>query len=486
MDVKEIIDLMRKQPTPVERAKIEKALYFAVQAHQGQTRFSGEPYINHPFAVAKILAELRADPETIMAGLLHDTVEDEKTSLETIEKEFGKTVAFMVDGVTKLGKLKYRGVTRHVESLRKFFMAMAKDFRVIIIRLADRLHNMQTLEFVRPDKQVRIALETLEIYAPLANRLGMWKVKGLLEDLAFPYVYPTEYEQVVELRKTKGKETIKRLEKIERTLNKEATLQNIPITRMSYRLKYLYSLYRKLQKHHMDISQIYDISGLRIIVPEVNDCYRLLGLVHSLWKPVPGRLKDYIANPKPNGYQSLHTAVFTADGQPVEMQIRSVEMQNEAQYGVASYMVYAENKPRKKAPLLSKKLAWINDLIEWQKHTHNEEEFLTHLKGEFFQDRIFTFTPTGDVIELPKGATAIDFAYTIHSNIGHRANGAIVNGTMRSLDYVLNNHDRVQIDLKKEMSPSRKWLQFTTTTVAKKHIKQFLQKAEVKKTKERN
>ncbi|MDO8183755.1 MAG: HD domain-containing protein, partial [bacterium] len=287
-----------------DKKLVGRAYNFANTAHEGQKRFSGEDYITHPVAVAQILIELRADAETIAAALLHDTVEDTTTTLEEIKKEFGGNIAFLVDGVTKLGKLKYQGVERHVESLRKLFVAMAKDLRVILIRLADRLHNTRTLEYISSDKRKRIALETLEIYAPLANRLGIWKLKGQLEDAAFPYAYPKEYIEVMRLRKTKGKESVKKLEKVYRTLSKELAAQGLKEIKIDYRVKYLYSLYLKLKHHHMDMNQIYDLSALRVIVPTLPDCYQALGLVHTLWKPIPGRLKDYIAHPKPNGYQS--------------------------------------------------------------------------------------------------------------------------------------------------------------------------------------
>jgi guanosine-3',5'-bis(diphosphate) 3'-pyrophosphohydrolase len=476
MDIKDIFDLMKKPPTEADKEKIGRALEFATKAHADQKRFSGEPYIIHPFEVAKILADMRADVDTICAGLLHDTFEDGHVTLKDIEKEFGKTVAFMVDGVTKLGKLKYQGVERHVESLRKLFIAMAKDIRVIMIRLADRLHNVRTLEHVRPDKQKRIAIETLDIYAPLANRLGIWRIKGLLEDASFPYAYPEEYKKVVALRKTKGKESIKRLEKIYRTLSKEAATQGLVDINIDYRVKYLYSLYQKLKRKNMDIDQIYDISALRVVVPTVAECYQALGLIHMLWKPVPGRLKDYIANPKSNGYQSIHTAIFTGDGTVSEIQIRTTEMKREAEYGVTSHLLYDEQGKPKFGSKLTKKTAWLKDLLDWQKHVDNPTEFLENLKTDFFQDRIFVFTPKGDVIELPKDSTPIDFAYAIHSDIGEHAAGAIVNGKFSSMETVLKNQDVVEIEVKKTSRPTAKWLNSVRTTMARKHIKNFLGK----------
>ena len=473
--------------SPAEREVITRAYNFAANAHNNQKRFSGEPYINHPVEVAKILIELRADAETIAAALLHDTVEDTSVTVDDLKKEFGNNIAFLVDGVTKLGKLKYQGLERHVESLRKLFVAMAKDLRVILIRLADRLHNVRTLEHVRPDKQKRIALETLEIYAPLANRLGIWKLKGQLEDAAFPYAFPKEYEEVMRLRKTKGKESVKKLEKIYRTLSKELAAQNIKDARIDYRVKYLYSLYLKLKRHHMDIGQIYDLSALRVIVPTLADCYQALGLVHTLWKPVPGRLKDYIAHPKPNGYQSIHTAIFTREevGQAssgiAEIQIRSEKMHEAAEYGFASHLLYDESGKPKGRAKANKKVGWLQDLIEWQRQVEESGQFLSELKTDFFQDRIFTFTPKGDVIELPKGASVLDFAYAIHSDVGDHAAGATVNGKFVAMDTELKNQDLVQIETKKTTHPSAKWLALVRTSMARKHIKNYLQKEEKRK-----
>ncbi len=471
--IKELIDLL---PLNTDSGLIERAYHFALKAHDGQKRLSGEEYIAHPLEVAKILAGLRTDNETIAAGLLHDVLEDTTVTRDDLVREFGETVAFLVDGVTKLGQLKYQGVERHVESLRKLFVAMAKDLRVIMIRLADRLHNIRTLQHVPKDKQKRIALETLEIYAPLANRLGMWKIKGALEDGAFPYAYPKEYAAVTALRKTKGRESIKRLEKLYRTLSREAVAQGIKDIKIEYRIKYLYSLYEKLKRHQMNIDQIYDISALRVIVPTVADCYQVLGLIHTLWKPVSGRLKDYIANPKPNGYQSIHTTIFAGDGSMAEIQIRTEDMHEEAEYGLASHLIYDENGKAKKPRLNDPKLAWLNKLLEWQKEAQHSEDYLTALKTDFFEDRIFVFTPKGDVIELPVGATALDFAYAIHSEIGDHASGATVNGKFVALTTVLKNDDVILIETKKSNRPSVKWLEHVKTGLARKHIKSYLQK----------
>lgn len=454
---------------------IRKAYVFAERAHQNQKRFSGEPYIVHPLHVAKTLAELQADPDTVIAGLLHDTMEDANISAEEIRQEFGENIAFLVEGVSKLGALKYHGMKKHAESLRKVFVAMATDIRVVIIKLADRLHNIRTLQYVPKRKRQRIALETLEIYAPLANRLGMGKLKGLLEDAAFPYVYPKEYEQVMQLRKTRGQESIQRLEKVYRKLKVKMAEEGINEVKVEYRIKYLYSLYQKLLRYDMDIDKIFDISALRVIVPEMSDCYRVLGLIHSTWRPVPGRLKDYIANPKPNGYQSIHTSIFIGDRYIAEIQIRSQEMHHEAEYGVASHIIYDESGKPQNGGELEKKLAWISDLINWQKDVSHSGHFLKALKSDFIQNRIFVFTPKGDVVELPVGATPIDFAYAIHSDIGHRAVAARVNNKFVGLSHKLVNNDLVEIETKKSGHPSYRWLSFVKTQTAKRHIRAYLQ-----------
>lgn len=475
MEPEEITKLMTN-PSTTDKALISRAFNFAQTAHQGQKRFSGDPYFIHPLETAKILAELKADTPTIVAGLLHDTLEDTNITADDIKREFGSEIYFLVDGVTKLGELKYRGLKKHVESLRKLFIAMAKDTRVIIIRLADRLHNIKTLEYVPEPKRQRIAIETLEIYAPIANRLGIGKIKGLLEDGSFRFAYPKEYQQVLKLRKAKGRESTKRLEKISRTLQKELVAHGKKDYAIDYRIKFLYSLYNKLKRNDMDINKIYDLMALRVIVNSIDDCYQVLGIIHNLWRPVPGKLKDYISAPKPNGYQSIHTAVFTGDENIVEIQIRSQKMHEEAEYGVASHAVYKEIGKRRVSNQAKKKVAWIKNLIDWQKETSESEEFLSVLKTDFFKDQIFTFTPKGDVVELPVGATALDFAYAIHSDVGHQAVGATVNGKYVALSTPLTTNDIVKIETKKNTKPNVKWLKFTQTQAARKHIKSWLQK----------
>jgi GTP pyrophosphokinase len=478
IDPKEIIALM-KDPSKEDKALVLKAFDFAKRAHEGQARASGEPYIIHPFNTALILAEFKADAETIAAGLLHDTVEDTEVTLADIEREFSKQIAFMVEGVTKLGALKYRGTNRHAESLRKLFVAMAEDIRIIMIRLADRLHNVRTLSHLPPDKQKRIALETLEIYAPLANRLGVWRLKGMLEDASFPYAFPEDYQKVVALRKTKGKETIKRLEKIYRTLQKELSARGLKDFVIDYRIKYLYSLYTKLLRKNMDMDEIYDISALRVIVKTNDECYQALGVIHNLWRPIPGRLKDYIANPKPNGYQSIHTSIFTGDGNALEIQIRTEQMQHDAEYGTASHAIYDEQGKKNKkegtnGAKITKDMAWVEELIEWQKHLKDDTEFLSFVKDRLVHERIFVFTPKGEVVELPKDATPIDFAYSIHSDIGHHTSGVKINKKMSTLDAKLKNGNVVEIITGKNNKPTKKWLDFVKTNDAKRHIRNYL------------
>ena len=469
--------------TPEHKALIEKAYSFAESAHSEQKRFSGEPYFVHLFHTAKILAELRMDAEVVAAGLLHDSVEDASITALQIEKEFGTEIAFMVDGVTKLGKLKYRGSDRHAENLRKLFVAMAKDIRVIIIKLADRLHNMRTLEHVKPEKQKRIALETLEIFAPLANRLGMGRLRDELESRAFEYAYPDEYLLTKTVLEEKAPARQETLEKMHGMLVKGFAEKEINNIQIDYRTKQIYSLYRKLLRNGMDIDKIHDIAALRIIVPSLSDCYQVLGIVHSLWPPVPGRIKDYIALPKPNGYQSIHTSVLAENAQIAEIQIRTSAMHEEAEYGITSHIAYTESGKQKSGGILSKKLAWVRQLIEWQKHFSSGTEFIEGLKTDFFQNQIFCFTPKGDVIELPEHATPIDFAYAIHSDIGSHAAGCKVNGKFVSLDNELKNGDVVEIETRKNSKPSTKWLDSAKTAFARRHIRNETHTAGIKRTK---
>ncbi len=474
-NVEDIIKEITDPITEKDRDLIVRAYNMAERAHSSQKRMNGDPYFIHVFETAKILAKLRMDAETIAAGLLHDTLEDTETTEEEIRKEFGDEILFLIQGVTKLGTLKYRGQERHVESLRKFFIAMAQDLRVVIIKFADRLHNLRTLEFVREDKRARIALESIQVYAPLADRLGMGKLKGEIEDTAFPFAYPDAYRKVEELIKERKEKYEAYLSEITTTLQKELDENNIKAVEISYRLKHKYSLYKKLLRYDMDIDKIYDIVALRVIVKNVEECYRVLGLVHSLWNPLPGRIKDYIAVPKPNGYRSIHTTIFTGGGGIAEIQIRTEDMHAEAAYGVAAHSVYKEHGSVKINDKKSK-FKWIEELKELNLSPEDPRNFIDHLKTDFFSHRIFVFTPKGDVLDLPDESTPIDFAYSIHSDIGNHTFGAKVNGKLVELSTKLQNGDIVEIMDKKDSKPNAKWLDFAKTTVAKKHIKQYLEK----------
>jgi GTP pyrophosphokinase len=475
-NAEELINLLHNA-TNEDKALVKKAYDFSMRVHSDQKRFSGEPYFIHCFAVAKTLAENGMDPKTVAAGLLHDSLEDAGITTKELEGEFGKEVLFLIEGVTKLGKLKYHGATRHVESLRKLFMATTRDIRVLIIKMADRLHNVSTLRYVRPDKQRRIALETLDIYAPLANRLGMGKMRHELEEYSFPFAYPEECKKVIALMSLERESLEKRLEKFYRTLKKELAEAGYKNIHTSNRTKGTYSLYKKLLAYDMDVSKIYDIMAIRVIVPTVADCYGVLGVIHSHYRPLPGRIKDYIAFPKPNGYQSLHTTVFTGDGGIIEIQVRTEEMHQEAEYGIASHLAYKEgfNRAVKRPEELGQKYAWFKELVDLQKNVSETGEFLQHLKMDFFENRVFVFTPKGDVIDLPQGSSPIDFAYAVHSDIGDHVSGAKVNGKFKPIDTVLHNADIVEIETKKSVTPTRKWLEYTKTTLAKRNIRAYLQ-----------
>jgi GTP pyrophosphokinase len=494
-------------PSKDDVALVKKACEFAQKAHEGVKRNSGEPYFNHVFETAKTLAELKMGAVTISAGLLHDSIEDGVATEECIKKEFGDEILFLVNGVTKLGKVKYRGAERHIESLRKFMVAMSQDIRVLIIRLADRLHNMRTLQYVRPDKQKRIALETLEIYAPLAYRLSIRKLSRELEDLSFKYVSPKEYDEATTLLKQKKEETLPRLEKFIKSVKKALAKEGMTNIKTDFRQKGIYSLYRKLKAKAGDIEKIYDILALRIIVKDLSDCYKVLGIMHSVWRPLPGRIKDYIAFPKPNGYKSLHTTVFTGDGSIVEIQIRTEEMHRNAEYGIASHISYKENGNKNikgntdidwfrqflpktinfaksnKNDNIKEMPKWISELADSQdgiKTKTEKEEYIDDLKADFFCQRIFVFTPKGEVVDLPVGSCALDFAYAIHSDVGDHTNSAKINGKMVAIKTELKNGDIVEIITNKSSKPSSKWLEIVKTNMAKRHINNYLEKQKKK------
>ena len=459
-----------------EIALLEKAYHYAQKAHEGQVRNSGEPYIIHPLAVAQILASLELDAPTLVAGLLHDVVEDTPITLEEIEKHFGPEIALVVDGVTKLNKIDFRSKEeQQVENLRKMFLAMAKDIRVIMIKLADRLHNMRTLKHQPEHKQREIAQETLEIFAPLANRLGIFSIKWELEDTAFHYLNAEEYYNLVEKISMKRHEREAYIERVIKILKEKVVEANIRAD-IKGRPKHFYSIYQKMKEQGKELNEIYDLIAVRVIVDTVKDCYEVLGIVHTLWKPIPGRFKDYIAMPKPNMYQSLHTTVMGFLGEPFEIQIRTVEMHKTAQFGIAAHWKYKEgNKAGSKD--MDERLAWLRKILEWQTELRDTKEFMEALKIDVYSDVVFVFTPKGDVIELPAGSLPIDFAYRIHSDIGNSCVGAKVNGKIVPLDYVLKNGDIVEILTSKQSNgPSRDWLLIVKTPQAKNRIRTWFRK----------
>ncbi len=468
-----LVDELKKYCIKSDLEMVRMAYDFAAEAHKGQVRFNGEPYISHPLTAAYILAMMHIDINIIIAALLHDVPEDTDITLDAIEKKFGRDVANMARGITKLGKLKYRGVERYLENLRKMFVAMAEDIRVMIIKFADRIHNLLTLEAQPPNKQYRIALESLEIYAPIANRLGMGEFKGILEDLSFQYVFPKEYERVKEISDETIAEEEPYLDQIMVESKKEIRDAGIKIIDIHGRKKRLYSLFQKLKQKDWDVDQIHDIVAVRILVPGISDCYAALGIIHKLWRPLKGRIKDYISQPKPNGYKSLHTTVFCDDGKVVEFQIRTPEMHEAAEFGIAAHWHYDEKKGPPRA--MAKDVSWAKELARIQKEVLNNLSDLDSLKIDFFQNRIFVFTPNGDVIDLPENATPVDFAYHIHTDIGNKCNGALVNEQMVSLDTALRSGDVVEVIVdKNRKGPSRDWLKFVKTHVAKSRIRQYL------------
>jgi GTP pyrophosphokinase len=456
-------------------ALLRRAYEFAAAAHEGQMRNSGEPFITHPVEACGILAELHLDMETLVAGLLHDTVEDSKVTVAQVKAAFGEEVAALVDGVTKLGKIKFDSRDEaQSQNLRKMLIAMAKDIRVILIKLADRLHNMRTIEFLPPDRQRDKAIETMEIYAPLAHRLGISQVKWELEDLCMKVLEPVKYHQIQRLVSDSRAAREAYLKQVIDELTRELAAVGIH-AEISGRPKHFYSIYQKMSQKGKDFNEIYDLIALRIIVASVKDCYGALGTVHSIWKPVPGRFKDYVAMPKFNMYQSLHTTVIGPAGRPLELQIRTEEMHRTAEYGIAAHWRYKEGGRGDES--FDERLAWLRQMLEWQTELKDPREFMEALKIDLFEDEVFVFTPKGDVVSLRKGSTPIDFAYQIHTEIGHHTVGAKINGSIVPLGYELQMGDRVEIMTNKSSGPSRDWLNIVRTSSARSKIRTFFSKA---------
>ena len=476
-EIEDVIAVVKKKKGRRDTKLIQRAYDYAKSKHGDQKRKSGEPYIIHPVQVAYILADLGMDDNTICAALLHDVLEDTDTTYDDLVKEFNQEIAYMVDGVTKLSKLQYASVEeQQVENYRKMFLAMGKDIRVILIKLADRLHNMRTLKFLSRDRQIANAKETMELYAPLANRLGVYSLKWELEDLAFKYLYPEEYRELVEGINKKREERLKFIEQIMDQIREELKKQKID-AEVTGRAKHLYSIYRKMKRDNSTLDQIYDLFALRIIVNSVKDCYAALGVVHDLYNPMPGRFKDYIAVPKPNMYQSLHTTLIGPKGTPFEVQIRTWDMHRVAEFGIAAHWAYKESsfakgkKANVKVKVQDDKLAWVRETLEWQSEMQDPDEFMSTLKKELFEDEVYVFTPKGAIKVLPKGSTPIDFAYQIHEQIGHKMVGCKINSKMMPITTKLNNGDIVEIITSDQSKgPSRDWLKFVKSSRARNKI----------------
>ena len=479
--IDDVLEKMRKNNKKSDLKLIKRAYDFAKEKHGDQLRKSGEPYIIHPVQVAFILASLELDDATICAALLHDVAEDTDVTIQDLAKEFSPEISEMVDGVTKLGNLKYTSAEeQQVENYRKMFLAMGKDIRVILIKLADRLHNMRTLKYLRRDRQIAISKETQDLYAPLANRLGMYSLKWELEDLAFKYLNPDEYREIVEGIDKKREERLQFINQIVEQINEELKRQKIK-AEITGRAKHLYSIYRKMLRDNKSLDQIYDLFALRILVDNVKDCYAALGVVHELYNPMPGRFKDYISVPKPNMYQSLHTTLIGPKGTPFEVQIRTWEMHRIAEFGIAAHWAYKEaNKLKKTSVMVQEdKLAWLRETLEWQKDMQDPQEFLNTLKTELFVDEVYVFTPKGQIKVLPRGATPIDFAYCIHAEIGHHMTGCKINSKMMPIITALKNGDIVEIITSDQSKgPSRDWLKFVKSTSAKNKIQSWFKKTQ--------
>ena len=481
-----IIQNLKDFANEKEMDLLERAFDFAEKSHSEQQRKSGEPFVNHPLRVALCISQMKLGINAVIASILHDVVEDCEIPVSEIKSQFNEEISFLVDGLTKVNKIKYvegkEDNTMEKENFRNMILSMAKDLRIILIKLADRLDNMKTLWPLDSSKKREKSLETLEILAPLAYRLGMSDIGAQLEDLAFPYIFPEEYKLTRKIVGKRREELENYLKELIPLLQKKLKENNLNPQKIKFRAKHLYSIWRKLQKEEMDIKRIYDLVAMRIIMPNVEECYGALGIIHQMWKPVPGRFKDYIALPKPNGYQSLHTTVFAQGGKIVEIQIRTAQMDEEAEWGIAAHWIYGSLKntkgyKKRKKFYPPKNFYWINQLREWQKKFYNSKEFLNALKVDFFKDRIFVLTPKGDIIDLPDGATPIDFAYQIHTDIGNQAAGAKINDRLVPLDYKLQSGEIVEIIIKKRKKmPSSSWLEFVKMSETKKKIEEILRR----------
>ena len=478
LTIDQLIKKIKKNSNGVDLKMVKNAYEFAAKYHQEQFRKSGVPYIQHPLSVAYQLADFKFDTATFIAALLHDVIEDTKATPELVSEKFGREVLKLVLGVTKLSRIQLgeKAEEYTIENLRRMFLAMAKDIRVVIIKLADRYHNLKTLKYLDSDKKIQKARETMEIYAPLAHRLGMGELKGELEDLAFLHLNPEKYKWVKSIVEEEITRRQKNIEKIKNDLKLKLAENKIAYADIHGRAKHYYSLYKKLKKHDDNINKIYDLTALRVIVKNVSDCYKTLGIIHQNWRPLLGRIKDYISIPKNNGYQSLHTTILYPPNTTIEIQIRTPQMHYEAEYGVSAAWHYSEKEKPNAGVIVPKKLSWINELIKWQEELKDNKKFEEVLKIDFFRDRIFVFTPKGEVFDLPDGSTPIDFAYQIHTDIGNHCQMAKVNNKIASFDYKLENGDVIEILTSKNSKPKRDWLSFVNTNLAKDRIKDWLKK----------
>src|SRR5215203_7160572 len=473
-------DLIEKVRTTNPDADIEllrRAYVFSAFEHKGQVRHSGEPYLVHPLEVADLLADMKLDVVAVAAGLLHDIVEDTQTPIERIKELFGPDIAHVVEGVTKLGAIPFSSSEeRQAENFRKMLLAMVDDIRVILVKLADRLHNMRTLHHLPEERRIKIAQETRDIYAPIANRLGMSKVKNELEELAFKYLEPKPYEALRQEVEARRRATEGLIDDLIKNVSAKLTDAQVPVLRIDGRIKRLFSIHQKLRRQKIDLDQVYDFMALRIITSSIKDCYAALGIIHQTWSPVPGRIKDFIAMPRPNGYQSLHTSVVSERGFPFEVQIRTADMHRRAEEGIAAHWKYKEG--RHGAERDEQYFLWLRQLLEWQQEVRDPQEFLANLKIDLYPEEVYTFTPRGQVKVLPKGSTAVDFAYAVHTDVGHQTVGARVNGRMVPLRTRLKNGDIVELMTNPAHKPSRDWLSFAVTSRARNKIKHLIQSEE--------